>query len=718
MVPPKGWKARPHDLYNLQDSSKELEEAVQVKKPIKQNAIGGKGLYANVHEVKRSMTLSDFKKTATHKDFLPPVDTQFTEMTEEEVDVLERRFWRNVLFNPPMYGADCPAPMGLRSDGKEGLFDPLTCGDWDLARLPSLLTHGIKKRVPGVNTPFLYVGMYRAAFAWHCEDMDLHSINYLHWGAPKTWYTVPATHGKKLEELACQHFPVQAQDCKEFLRHKTVMIEPSILLKANIPLTRTVQRPGEFIINFPAAYHSGFNNGYNCAESCNFATEYWIPFGVQAKPCSCEGGKDSVRINIASIIKKIGVDNVKVKGEQWVQCDDCSKWRLLPPYLMHLVRDDADELSAFSCNMIQGMTCSVKESAAATADDGEAWEIDGKVQIGLNPDLEQWVMCEHCSKWRRLPAGHALDADAAFVCSMLPAVTCQDEEEKADDGDDERTWELMDLSRKKTKFREWTKQDERRQQVGFLRDEISAYCVADTVVADCGESPEALEALLQDVKSKWSSRWEGVHARWLKLARPRRATGQEGGDDVKLEERVEGGEGGLGAEGAAAAPEMVLSEEARVSARSGMAAKAACVAQKLWLLTLEAEEDNDTSRRARDAERRRRKMELSLAEDARAAAAFGEALSKAMGKQLPERRVAAVKSEEGVKREEDGCAAEVGGSSGVGGAEQEMEEWRYVCVPVTVISLGEDGREVLKSLQVCIPKEPHRRALLHSKETY
>ncbi len=34
----------------------------------------------------------------------------------------------------------------------------------------------------------------------------------------------------------------------------------------------------------------------------------------------------AVRINISSIIKKIGVNNVKVKGEQWVQCDACSKW--------------------------------------------------------------------------------------------------------------------------------------------------------------------------------------------------------------------------------------------------------------------------------------------------------------------------------------------------------------------------------------------------------
>jgi hypothetical protein len=117
------------------------------------------------------MKLADFKKAAMSKEFAPPIDGQFKELTDDDVDQLERRFWRNVLFNPPMYGADCPAPTGLRSDGKEGLFDPLTCGDWDLAKLPSLLTHGIKKRVPGVNTPFLYIGMYRAAFAWHCEDM-------------------------------------------------------------------------------------------------------------------------------------------------------------------------------------------------------------------------------------------------------------------------------------------------------------------------------------------------------------------------------------------------------------------------------------------------------------------------------------------------------------------------------------------------------------------
>ena len=36
------------------------------------------------------------------------------------------------------------------------------------------------------------------------------------------------------------------------------------------------------MITFPYAYHAGFNLGYNCAESTNFALTSWINFGRKA----------------------------------------------------------------------------------------------------------------------------------------------------------------------------------------------------------------------------------------------------------------------------------------------------------------------------------------------------------------------------------------------------------------------------------------------------
>ena len=42
------------------------------------------------------------------------------------------------------------------------------------------------------------------------------------------------------------------------------------------------QEAGEFMVTFPYAYHAGFNHGFNCAESTNFATERWIEYGKQA----------------------------------------------------------------------------------------------------------------------------------------------------------------------------------------------------------------------------------------------------------------------------------------------------------------------------------------------------------------------------------------------------------------------------------------------------
>lgn len=42
---------------------------------------------------------------------------------------------------------------------------------WNVAHLPNLLNR-LHRSLPGVNEPYLYFGLWRAAFAWHVEDVS------------------------------------------------------------------------------------------------------------------------------------------------------------------------------------------------------------------------------------------------------------------------------------------------------------------------------------------------------------------------------------------------------------------------------------------------------------------------------------------------------------------------------------------------------------------
>ena len=87
---------------------------------------------------------------------------------------VERTYWRRLggtaaLKDPPEYGADLP---GLSVFGRTPLSASLA-GSWDMNRLPCVLSTGLgpEADLPGVTTPMLYIGVWRALFGWHTEDM-------------------------------------------------------------------------------------------------------------------------------------------------------------------------------------------------------------------------------------------------------------------------------------------------------------------------------------------------------------------------------------------------------------------------------------------------------------------------------------------------------------------------------------------------------------------
>ncbi|KIW39385.1 uncharacterized protein PV06_09160 [Exophiala oligosperma] len=212
--------------------------------------------------------------------------------TAERCEELEDKYWKSLNFSNPMYAADMPG----------SLFDEDT-KEWNVAKLPNLLDL-LGQPIPGVNTAYLYLGMWRATFAWHLEDVDLYSINYIHFGAPKQWYSISQKDAPKFEAAMKSLWSSDAKSCDQFLRHKTYLVSPSILKsKFGVTVNKVVHREGQFVITFPIGYHSGYNLGYNCAESVNFAIENWLQYGKTARKCQCEA--DSVFIDVDWFMRRL-----------------------------------------------------------------------------------------------------------------------------------------------------------------------------------------------------------------------------------------------------------------------------------------------------------------------------------------------------------------------------------------------------------------------------
>lgn len=157
-----------------------------IETPITQHISGAKGIYQHMSEEQNPVQFKHFRSIALQRpqnqqqssttphapDSSAPAPAAAVlsgdfelapELSESEkqnpFDAWESRFWRNIRFRPPMYGADMPG--SLFEDESPDKPNP-----WNLAHLRSLLTEKLNRPLPGVTTSYLYVGMWKSCFAW------------------------------------------------------------------------------------------------------------------------------------------------------------------------------------------------------------------------------------------------------------------------------------------------------------------------------------------------------------------------------------------------------------------------------------------------------------------------------------------------------------------------------------------------------------------------
>jgi hypothetical protein len=167
---------------------------------------------------------------------------------------------------------------------------------WNINNMPRSTSSVLRyllgdELITGVMVPWLYVGSVLSAFCWHVEDHALYSVNYLHLGAPKVWYGVPAHATQSLEEAMKDAVPHLFAANPNLLYQLVTLVSPTELKKRGVPVCRVVHEPGSFVVTMPNSYHAGFNTGFNVAEAVNFGAPRWLPYGSEVAAKYRESGK-------------------------------------------------------------------------------------------------------------------------------------------------------------------------------------------------------------------------------------------------------------------------------------------------------------------------------------------------------------------------------------------------------------------------------------------
>lgn len=365
IVPPKEWVPRAQG-YNPADI-----EDIEIK-PVQQDIAVTEvdGAFKTLSDRSRpEISVDKYRRLAISAKYATPSHNSYQE--------LEELYWKQNLDDKspaPIYGAD--------------VCDSLTDEEqkaWNIRKLDSLLTEVMEEQIPGVNMPYLYFGMWKATFSWHVEDMDLHSVNYIHYGAPKTWYCVPPQFGYQLEQVAQKLFPDFANACFNLLRHKAIMIGPKLLEANGVRVQKVVHEAGSMVIVFPHAYHCGFNHGFNMAESTNFAVRRWVEYGKRFRDCVCRDHEDDVSINMAPFVKAVQPERYDAyeQGKDFALHPE-DPWyvrRCLQDAIKRLEREEIDHKE------FEGLKKELRRKRQVPAWFKERFILDYDDQMELNVDL-------------------------------------------------------------------------------------------------------------------------------------------------------------------------------------------------------------------------------------------------------------------------------------------------------------------------------------------
>jgi len=266
------------------------EMKFKIENPIQQTIkpTPAMGAFESTSQRMPEISIEKFVKLATSDRYVTPAHQSYEDLEAQywSYDTLDRS-------DDPIYGADVPKSL-IDNDSKI----------WNVGKKDPMFNEIGQKLTRVKDGAYLYFGMWKTTFSWHIEDMDLYGINYLHYGAPKTWYCVPPKHGYKLEKAAHDLFPEWGKHCFNFLRHKVCMMSPRLLAQRGVKVHKVVQEERDLIIVFPHAYHAGFNHGFNIAEASNFGNPRWINIGKRHRVCTCAHSDQYLKIDMEPFIEK------------------------------------------------------------------------------------------------------------------------------------------------------------------------------------------------------------------------------------------------------------------------------------------------------------------------------------------------------------------------------------------------------------------------------